>query len=209
MPKRYIGCGGLVNGTSHHVGDGSGARPIGTMAGMSDDATRTVQQYLQDAGIALRPAEPSLPAAQVPPAEGWTDLGADVLPGARTVLAAVDRARDGWSPNAVLVDNTLVGTVDAGEFMACAIGDARRMPGWREAIARVEPAEGAGAPGTRALIRGTYEAEGKTVCVTTVYLLTEHPAGQHLAQLTVTIEAAAVDMLDGVDAMVEGLTVSA
>ena len=125
------------------------------------------------------------------------------------VLAAFDRSRDGWSPNAVLVDNTLVGRIEADPFMQCAVGDARRMPGWSESLARVEPAvdDDGGANGTRAVIRGTYEAEGKTVCVTTVYLLTEHEAGQHLAQFTVTIEAAAVDMLDAVDEMVEGLRV--
>lgn len=170
-------------------------------------APRTVQEYLQAAQITFREDGPGLPSASVTPAAGWTDLGENIPPGASQVLAAVDRARDGWAPNAVLVDNTLVGTVDAEEFMRCAIGDARRMPGWRESIARVEPSEGA-APGTRAVIRGTYEAAGTTVCATTVYLLTEHEAGQNLAQLTVTIEAAAVDMLDAVDEMIEGLAVA-
>ncbi|GAA4804447.1 hypothetical protein GCM10023353_03700 [Tomitella cavernea] len=173
------------------------------MVGMSDNGTPTIQQFLEEAGIGFRPVDLSLPAAAVPAPEGWTVLGPEVLPGARQVLAAVDRSRDGWSPNAVLVDNTLVGSVDAAGFMECAVGDARRMPGWSEAIARVEPV----AAGTRALIRGTYEADGRTVCVTTVYLLTEREAGQHLAQLTATIEAAAVDMLDGVDEMVAGLRV--
>lgn len=168
---------------------------------------RTVHEYLESAKIGFRPSEPGLPTATVTPADGWMDLGENVPPGASRVLAAVDRARDGWAPNAVLVDNTLVGTVEPDAFMQCAIGDARRMPGWRESIARVEAA-GGGLQGTRALIRGTYEADGMTVCVTTVYLLTEHDAGQNLAQLTVTIEAAAVDMLDGVDELVAGLTVA-
>ncbi len=179
---------------------------------MGDKAARTVHEYLQTAGIGFRPEEPGHPVAHVEAPEGWTDfttLDIELPAGARQVLAALDRSRDGWSPNAVLVDNTLVGRIEADPFMQCAIGDARRMPGWTESLARVEPAiYDGGANGTRAVIRGTYEAEGKTVCVTTVYLLTEHEAGQHLTQLTVTIEAAAVDMLDAVDEMVEGLRVS-
>lgn len=179
---------------------------------MGDKAASTVHEYLQSAGIGFRPDEPGLPSARVEAPEGWTDfatLDVELPSGASQVLAAFDRSRDGWSPNAVLVDNTLVGRIEADPFMQCAIGDARRMPGWSESLARVEPAvdDDGGANGTRAVIRGTYEAEGKTVCVTTVYLLTEHEAGQHLAQFTVTIEAAAVDMLDAVDEMVEGLRV--
>lgn len=169
-------------------------------------AARTVHEYLQSAKIGFRSGGPGLPEATVTPVDGWMDLGENVPPGASQVLAAVDRARDGWAPNAVLVDNTLVGAVEPEGFMQCAIGDARRMPGWRESIARIEPA-GGDVRGTRALIRGTYEADAMSVCVTTVYLLTEHEAGQNLAQLTVTIEASAVDMLDGVDALVEGLSV--
>lgn len=172
---------------------------------MADNAARTVQEYMQSTGIALRPEEPGLPAASVTAPQGWVEVSTEVLPGARQVVAAVERARDGFSPNAVLVDNTLVGEVDEDEFMQCAIGDARRMPDWSEAIARVEDVDG----GRRALIRGTYEAEGKTVCVTTVYLLTAHATGRHLAQLTVTIEAAAVDLLDDVDEVVGSLRVSA
>lgn len=169
---------------------------------MSENAALGVQEYLQQAGVAAVEGE-DLPRASIPVPGGWTDLG-DVVPGARQVLAAVERASDGWSPNAVLFDSTLSGPLDVEALLAASIVDARRLPGWQEDLARVDDVE----EGRRAVVRGSYEAEGLAVRMTTALVVSAHGANHHLAQLTVTIKKDAHDMLDGVDAIIDGLTVS-
>lgn len=166
---------------------------------MSDQG---VQEYLQQSGVAAVEGE-GLLSASVPVPEGWTDLG-DVVPGARQVLAAVERASNGWSPNAVLFDSTLSGTLDVEALLEASLVDARRLPGWQEDLARVDDFAG----GRRAVVRGAYEAEGLAVRMTTALLVTPQGGNHHLAQLTVTIKKDAHDMLDGVDAIIDGLTIS-
>ena len=142
-------------------------------------------------------------SATVPVPAGWTDLGEGVVPGARKVLAAVDRASGGWSPNAVLFDSTLAGLLDVDGLLQASINEARRLPGWQEDLASIDEFEG----GRRAVVRGAYEAEGLAVRVTTALLVSAQGDNHHLAQLTVTIQQDAHDMLDGVDAIIDGLAV--
>ncbi|WP_024792882.1 LpqN/LpqT family lipoprotein [Tomitella biformata] len=172
---------------------------------MSESNEPGIQEFLQQSGVTPVTEGEGLPAASIPVPEGWTDLGDGVVPGARQVLAAVDRASGGWSPNAVLFDSTVAGPLDVDGLLQSFITDARRLPGWQEDLARVDE----GADGQRAIVRGAYEAEGLAVRVTTTLLVSTHGENHHLAQLTVTIKQDAHDMLDGVDAIIDGLTVTA
>ncbi len=170
---------------------------------MSESSELGVQQFLQQSGVTEAPEGDGLSTASIPVPAGWTDLGNGVVPGARQVLAAVERASGGWSPNAVLFDSTLVGTLDVDGLLQASIDDARRLPNWQENLVRIDDFAG----GRRAVVRGAYEEEGLAVRVTNALLVSRHGDGHHLAQLTVTIKQDAHDMLDGVDAIIDGLAV--
>jgi len=79
------------------------------------------------------------------------------------------------------------------------------MPGWTTEIDRIDQTPA----GERALVRGTYEAEGFLARVTLALVIAAdgETGGQRLVQLTVTVPADADDMLDAVDEMVDGLRV--
>lgn len=171
---------------------------------MSETSELGIQEFLQQSGVTPVAGGEGLPAASIPVPEGWTDLGDGVVPGARQVLAATERASDGWSPNAVLFDSILTGPLDVDGLLQSSLTDARRLPGWQEDLARIE----AVAAGRRAVVRGSYASEGLAVRVTSALLISVWGENHHLAQLTVTIRQDAHDMLDGVDAIIDGLTVS-
>lgn len=170
------------------------------------DAGTGLQARLGAAGVTPAPDVDGGAVAALPVPTGWVDVGAEVLPAARTVLAAVDRSRAGWSPNAVLLDHRLSGPVDPAAVLPGAIVDARAMPGWTTEIDRIDRTPA----GDRALVRGTYEAEGFLARVTLALVLAAdgETGGQRLFQLTVTVPADADDMLDAVDEMVDGLRVA-
>lgn len=171
---------------------------------MSESTELGFQEFLQQSGVAPVEGE-GLPTASIPVPLGWTDLGDGVVPGARQVLVAPERSTGGWTPNAVLFASALAGDLDVEGLLQSSLVDARRLPGWQEDLARVEDVEG----GRRAVVRGAYEQEGLAVRVTSALLVTVHGEHHHMAQLTVTISRDAHDMLDGVDAIIDGLTVTA
>src|SRR5699024_5202367 len=79
------------------------------------------------------------------------------------------------------------GPVDPAAVLPGAIVDARAMPGWTTEIDRIDQTPA----GERALVRGTYEAEGFLARVTLALVIAAdgETGGQRLVQLTVTVPA--------------------
>ncbi|AQA24927.1 putative lipoLpqN family protein [Rhodococcus sp. MTM3W5.2] len=145
-------------------------------------ADLTIAEYLASQGIECVPSESDPSVVSVPVLPGWSELPAGEVPGAAQVLVCPGAGAEGFTPNAVLTHGRLTSAVAAGEILARAFADSRRLPGWQD----VELSTGDFNGRPSAFIRGVYTVEPWNLDATTRYVVTDGEQGQYLTQLTVT-----------------------